>query len=70
MPYNLRSGKQSHSPQEIDTALIMLKMSKDAADQKIKGHAFPDKIEGIVPEFVGQANRNQQAELHHEQGGQ
>ena len=36
MPYNLRSGKQQHSPQEIDTALIMLKMSKDAADQKIQ----------------------------------
>ncbi len=36
MPYNLRSGKQQHSPQEIDTALIMLKLHKDQTDQKIQ----------------------------------
>ena len=35
MPYNLRSGKQSHSSQEVDIALVMLKLHKDAADQRI-----------------------------------
>lgn len=46
MPYNLRSGKQQHSSQEIDTALIMLKMSKDAADQKIQ--AEREAAESII----------------------
>ena len=32
----LRSGKNTRSPQEIDTALIMLKLHKDAADKRIQ----------------------------------
>ena len=32
----LRSGKNTRSPQEIDTALIMLKLHKEAADHRIK----------------------------------
>ena len=36
MPYNLRSGKNTHSPQEIDTALVMLKLHKDNADKRIQ----------------------------------
>lgn len=36
MPYNLRSGKNSNSPQDIDTALVMLKLHKDAADERIQ----------------------------------
>ena len=36
MPYNLRSGKNTNSPQDIDTALVMLKLHKDAADERIQ----------------------------------
>lgn len=36
MPYNLRSGKNTNSPQDIDIALVMLKLHKDAADERIK----------------------------------
>ena len=36
MPYNLRSGKNTHSPQEIDTALVMLKLHKDNSDKRIQ----------------------------------
>ena len=36
MPYNLRSGKNSNSPQDIDIALVMLKLHKDAADERIQ----------------------------------
>ena len=32
----LRSGKNTRSPQEIDTALIMLKLHKEAADHRIR----------------------------------
>ena len=32
----LRSGKNTRSSQEIDTALIMLKLHKEAADQRIQ----------------------------------
>ena len=32
----LRSGKNTRSPQEIDTALIMLKLHKEAADNRIR----------------------------------
>ena len=35
MPYNLRSGKQQHSHQDIDAALIMLKLHKEQADKRI-----------------------------------
>ena len=36
MPYNLRSSKNTNSPQDIDTALVMLKLHKDAADERIQ----------------------------------
>ena len=36
MPYNLRSGKNTSSQQDIDTALILLKLHKDAADERIQ----------------------------------
>ena len=36
MPYNLRSGKNTHSPQDIDIALVMLKLHKDEADKRIQ----------------------------------
>ena len=36
MPYNLRSGKNTNSPQDIDIALVMLKLHKDAADERIQ----------------------------------
>ena len=32
----LRSGKNTHSPQEIDAALVMLKLHKDNADRHIQ----------------------------------
>tara|TARA_B100001059_G_scaffold227948_1_gene258401 strand:+ start:1954 stop:2226 length:273 start_codon:yes stop_codon:yes gene_type:complete len=36
MPYNLRSGKNTSSQQDKDTALILLKLHKDAADERIQ----------------------------------
>ena len=43
MPYNLRSGKNSNSPQDIDTALVMLKLHKDAADERIQAEKELEK---------------------------
>ena len=43
MPYNLRSGKNTNSPQDIDTALVMLKLHKDAADERIQAEKELEK---------------------------
>lgn len=43
MPYNLRSGKNSNSPQDIDTALVMLKLHKNSADERIQAEKELEK---------------------------
>jgi len=43
MPYNLRSGKNTNSPQDIDIALVMLKLHKDAADERIQAEKELEK---------------------------
>ena len=43
MPYNLRSGKNTNSPQDIDTALVMLKLHKNSADERIQAEKELEK---------------------------